>query len=98
MDLVDRELVTDQMTLTVCYDIESLTDPAIRAAYHGEITTDRYERSVRKQAHGTANLERQTSSAKRIGDAAMDLFDRIVNPKLLVRRVNLTASRVHPKG
>lgn len=41
LDLVDRELVTDQMTLTVCYDIESLTDPAIRAAYHGEITTDR---------------------------------------------------------
>ncbi|KAF5065295.1 DNA polymerase IV [anaerobic digester metagenome] len=94
LDLVEKELVTDQMTLMVGYDIDNLSDPEIRKAYHGEITTDRYGRSVPKHAHGSANLERQSSSTKLIVGAVMELFDRIVNPKLLVRRVNLTANHV----
>ena len=63
LDLVDKGLVTDQLVLTVGYDIENLTDPERRKNYHGEITVDRYGRRVPKHAHGTANLERQTSSS-----------------------------------
>ena len=94
LDLVDKGLVTNQMVLTVGYDRESLTDPKISQAYKGPVTTDFYGRKVPKHAHGTANLHRQTSSTKLITDAVMELFDRITNPNLLVRRINLTAAQV----
>lgn len=94
LDLVEKKLVTDQMTLTVGYDIENLTDPKIRSAYKGEVTTDHYGRRVPKHAHGTANLPRQTSSTRIITDAIMELYDRIVNPVLLVRRVTVAANRL----
>ncbi|MEG0756239.1 MAG: DNA methylase [Oscillospiraceae bacterium] len=96
--LVRKELVTDQMVLTVGYDIENLTDPAVRNRYSGEVTTDHYGRSVPKAAHGTANLDRQTSSTMLIVEAVMALCDRIMNPKLLVRRINLVANRVVPES
>ena len=73
---------------------ESLTNPDIRAKYHGEMTTDYYGRQVPKHAHGTANLHRQTSSTRLITDAVTELFDSIVNPDLLVRRLNLTVNHV----
>ena len=94
LDLVSKRLVTDQIILTVGYDRESLTNPDIRAHYHGEVTTDYYGRQVPKHAHGTANLSRQTSSTKLITEAVVDLFDRIVNKDLLVRRLNLTVNHV----
>ena len=94
LDLVSKRLVTDQIILTVGYDRESLTNPDIRARYHGEVTTDYYGRQVPKHAHGTANLSRQTSSTKLITEAVVDLFDRIVNKDLLVRRLNLTVNHV----
>ena len=94
LDLVSKRLVTDQIILTVGYDRESLTNPDIRARYHGEVTTDYYGRQVPKHAHGTANLSRQTSSTKLITEAVVDLFDRIVNKNLLVRRLNLTVNHV----
>ena len=94
LDLVSKRLVTDQVILTVGYDRESLTNPDIRAHYHGEVTTDYYGRQVPKHAHGTANLSRQTSSTKLITEAVVDLFDRIVNKDLLVRRLNLTVNHV----
>ncbi len=94
LDLVAKRLVTDQIILTVGYDRESLTNPAIRASYQGEITTDYYGRQVPKHAHGTANLARQTSSSKIITEAVLSLFDRIVNKDLLVRRLNLTVNHV----
>ena len=97
LDLVDKGLVTDQMVLTIGYDRESLSDPEISQKYHGPVTTDHYGRKVPKHAHGTANLHRLTSSTKLITDAVMELFDRIVNPDLLVRRVNLVANRVIPE-
>ncbi|MEG2989295.1 MAG: DNA methylase [Oscillospiraceae bacterium] len=98
LDLVRKELVTDQMVLTVGYDIENLTDPAVRNRYSGEVTTDHYGRSVPKAAHGTANLDRQTSSTMLIVEAVMALCDRIINPELLVRRINLVANRVVPES
>ena len=92
LDLVDKGLVTDQMVLTVGYDIENLSDAGI--SYRGEIKADRYGRNVPKHAHGTTNLMEPTSSTKRITDAVMKLYDEIVNPKLLVRRINITANHL----
>ncbi|NLP15964.1 MAG: DNA methylase [Clostridiales bacterium] len=94
LDLVDKRLVTDQMVLTIGYDICNLTDPEIKGKYKGEITTDTYGRAVPKHAHGTVNLGRFTSSTKLIIDAVMDLFDQIVDKNLYVRRINIAANHV----
>ena len=94
LELVEKRLVTDQMVLTVGYDIENLSDPDIRKKYKGEVTTDQYGRRIPKHAHGTVNLDRQTSSTKLIMDAVMELYDRIVNPCLLVRRITIGANRL----
>ena len=94
LDLVEKRLVTDQMVLTVGYDIDNLSDVTIMKSYTGEITTDHYGRRVPKSAHGSVNLDRQTSSTKLIVDAVMDLYDRIVNPNLLVRRMTIAANRL----
>ncbi len=94
LDLVDKRLVTDQLVLTISYDSESLNDPSVRNRYHGDITTDFYGRMAPKHAHGTANLERMTSSSRIIVDAVMEIYDRIVNPDLLVRRINITTNHV----
>lgn len=92
LELVDKKLVTNQLTLTVGYDKENLSKGSKR--YTGEIMTDRYGRSIPKHAHGTENLEKYTSSAREMMIAAERLYDRIVNPSLLVRRLNLTANHV----
>lgn len=94
LDLVDKGLVTDQLVLTVGYDIENLTNPDILKLYKGEIITDHYGRRLPKHAHGTANLGRQTSSTMLAMNAVMELYDRIVDRHLLVRRINLTANHV----
>lgn len=94
LDLVDKELVTNQIVLTIGYDIENLSNPNARQAYQGAVTTDHYGRSVPKHAHGTGNLAIYTSSTKLIMEAVMELFQRIVDKNLLVRRVNLVANRV----
>lgn len=94
LDLVEKHLVTDQLVLTVGYDIENLTDPKISRYYTGPVTTDHYGRKIPKHAHGTVNLDRQTSSTRIIVEAMLGLFDRIVDKKLLVRRVNISANRV----
>ena len=94
LDLVSKRLVTDQLVLTVGYDAECLTRPEIREKYHGEITTNYYGKAVPKHAHGTFNFERPTSSSRLIMDGATELFDRQVNPDLLIRRLNLTTNHV----
>jgi DNA polymerase V len=94
LDLVDKGLVTDQMVLTIGYDIENLTDPTRRKLYKGAITTDHYGRQIPKHAHGSINLERQTSSTHIIMDAVTKLFDRIVDKNLLVRRITVVANHV----
>lgn len=94
LDLVDKGFVTDQIVLTIGYDIKNLTIPKIRNAYKGEIKTDHYGRQIPKHAHGTANLGKLTSSTKMITTAATKLFDDIVNPCLLVRRVNIVANHI----
>ena len=94
LKLVAKRLVTDQIVLTVNYDRENLTRPEIRARYKGEVTTDHYGRLVPKYAHGTTKMERHTSSSRIIMDAVTELFERIVNKDLLVRRMNLTVNHV----
>ena len=94
LDLVDKKLVTDQIVLTVGYDIENLNNADRKKQYHGEVTIDRYGRRIPKHAHGTTNLKRQTSSTKLIMDAVIELYDRIVDRNLLVRRINITANRL----
>ncbi|NLL76061.1 MAG: DNA methylase [Clostridiales bacterium] len=94
LDLVDRGLATDQLVLAVGYDIDNLADSNKKNLYHGQITTDRYGRSVPKSAHGTINLEGATSSAKRMLDAITKLFEEIVDKNLLIRRVNISANHV----
>jgi DNA polymerase V len=97
LDLVSKRLVTDQLVLTVGYDVESLTRPEIRAKYHGEVTNNYYGKPVPKHAHGTYNFDRPTSLSSRMMDAAAELFDKHVNPDLLIRRLNITANHVIPE-
>lgn len=94
LDLVDKELVTDQMVLTVGYDIENLTDPDRKKNYKGQVTTDFYGRSVPKPAHGSIRLDTPTSSTKRITEAVSELFERIVDKNLLVRRMYVVANDI----
>lgn len=92
LDLVQKHLVTDQIVLDVGYDIENLA--GAKPAYNGEVTTDRYGRKVPKYAHGTAHIKRQTASTMLIMTAMMELFDRIVDKSLTVRRINITACKL----
>ncbi len=94
LELVEKQLVANQIVLDVGYDVECLKSPEISREYGGEVTTDHYGRNVPKAAHGTANLGRQTSSTMLLTKAVLDLFDRIVNPKLLVRRVNIAVGNI----
>ena len=94
LDLVDKGLVTDQLVVTVGYDIENLTDPERRKKYSGEVTTDHYGRKIPKYAHGTINLGGHSSSTKQIMNAAGELYDRIIDKNLLIRRLNITANHV----
>lgn len=94
LDLVEKGLVCDQIVLNVGYDVECLTNPDIATKYKGEITKDGYGRKVPKPAHGTANLGRYCSSTRIILDKTVELYEQIVNPLLLIRRVSIAACHV----
>ena len=94
LDLFAKGLVTDQIVLDIGYDIENLTDPERCSKYYGEITTDHYGRKIPKHAHGTVNLQKKTSSARVITQAVVDLYDRIVDRDLLIRRINIAACKL----
>ena len=98
LSLVDKHLVTDQMVLHVGYDVSSLTDPAIKARYDGPVSSDWYGRPVPKPAHGSVNLPRPSSSTRMIAEAVLGLFDRIVNPALMVRRMYVVAARLEDES
>ena len=93
LDLVDKRLVAEQLVLTVGYDRAGRTE-----GYTGPLTTDPYGRSIPKPAHGTEHLPGPTASSRGIIAAAMALFDRIVDPRLPVRRMSLVADRVTPEA
>lgn len=92
LDLVEKGLVTSQLTLTIGYDVENFKRPEIAAKYTGQVVTDHYGRKIPKHAHGTVNLDRQLSSTRRIMEAVTSLYDRIADPALLVRRLTLCAN------
>ena len=106
---IDADYVVDEkarsVTLTArgvkkaeeFFHVENLSDPSRRSAYHGSIETDRYGRSIPKQAHGTQNLDDYTSSSHRIMNAAVDLFDRLIDPTLLIRRLYIVANHIIPE-
>lgn len=89
LELVSKRIVTDQIVLTVGYDIESL-----KKSYSGAVETDRYGRKIPKTAHSSENIGRYTSSTKLICETAMKLFDRIVDKELLVRRMYIVANHI----
>ena len=94
LNLVSKEKVTNQIVLTIGYDIDNLTDPIISKKYNGEITYDQYGRATPKHSHGTITLEYKTSSSKVLMKKCLELFERIINKDLLVRRVNVTACNI----
>lgn len=94
LDLASKNLVTDQIVLTIGYDKENLSDSARMKKYHGEFSVDQYGRKIPKHAHGTVNLGDYTASTSIIVKAVLELFDRIVDENLLVRRINMSANHV----
>lgn len=97
LDLADKKLVTNQLVLTVGYDIENLAVPQRCSNYQGPVVLDSYGRQIPRHAHGTASLSCHTASSKELIRAASDLFDRIVNPILLIRRLSITANHTVPE-
>ena len=94
LDLVAKNLVTDQIVLTIGYDVENLKDEKRAQAYDGQVSIDAYGRRIPKHGHGTINLKQASSSTMLIMEAVMDLFHRIADENLLVRRVNIRANNV----
>lgn len=94
LELVEKHLVTNQLVLTIGYDVENLIDPVRRKAYHGEVSIDRYGREVPKHAHGTFNLDDYTSASFSLIEGFVALFERLTDPSLLIRRVTLTSNNV----
>ncbi len=95
LDLTAKGLVANQIVLTIGYD---RTNIGAGKTYKGEAYMDRYGRMVPKHAHGTINLPDYTASGQQIIEAAMDLYDRIVNPDLLIRRLTINANHVIRKS
>lgn len=94
LDLVDKCLVCDQIVLQIGYDNENLADPEKARLYKGEVAMDHYGRAVPKPAHGSVNLDGYTSSTSRIMEKTIQLFSTIVDKRLTVRRLNITANHV----
>lgn len=93
LSLIEKKLTTDLITLDVGYDISNISE----YEYDGEIKNDRYGRKLPKPAHGSYNLETHTDSSKKIINAVVAIYDKIVNPTLLIRRFNLSLGHTMPK-
>jgi len=98
LDLVEKRLVTNQIVLTVGYDVENLTNSKISTYYKGDVTIDHYGRKIPKHAHGTANIKCHTSSGILIVKEVMELFDRIVDKNMLCRRITVCANHIVPEN
>ena len=94
LDLVNKRLLTEQLVMKIDYDIENLTNPDVFDKYFGEITIDSYGRKIPKHSHGTINLNQLTSSSTTIMEGFVNLFDKISNPILLIRKLNLSVNKL----
>ena len=92
LNLVDKQLVTDQITLTVGYDKGNLSHN--QSKYKGEVTTDYYGRKIPKHAHKTIHLGMSTSSSLLMIDKVLDVYDKIVDKRLYIRRIHISANHV----
>ena len=97
LELVEKRVVCEKIVITIGYDRENLRRKDISELYYGEVSIDHYGRAVPKHAHGTIPLEVRTSSSRLITKASLELFDRITNKDLLVRRLNISAEGVVPE-
>ncbi len=98
LDLVEKGLVTDGIVLSIGYDVENLRDSRKREKYKGQICLDHYGREVPKHGHGTGNLSEHTASTRIITKCILELFEKIADKDLTVRRINICASRVIREG
>ena len=97
LDLVDKGFVTDHLVLTIVYDVENIKNPKYKNLYNGEVVYDHYGRKMPKPSHGTIRLDHKTSSTKTITDYIVKLYDKIVNPLLLIRRLNIAVCNIKKK-
>lgn len=93
-DLIEQGSMTDQLVLTIGYDVESLTNDSISSLYRGQIKKDFYGRDVPAHSHGTINIGHPTSSSRILIEKTAELYDRIVNPNLLIRRLTLSVNHL----
>lgn len=98
LELVEKRIATNQIVLTVGYDSENMSDPRISASYSGPVHTDHYGRRIPRHAHGTTNFDRFTSSSRLIIEKVTELFDRITNPMLYIRRLTLSINNIIPES
>ncbi len=96
LDLVEKHMVTDQIVLTIGYDVENITNKNI--SYSGDVVCDAYGRKIPRHAHSTVNIGEHTSSTMIVMEKVMGLYDKIVNPRLLIRRINIAANHVIPEN
>lgn len=94
LELVEKGMLTNQLVIHIGYDVESLTNPEIAANYHGQVKRDHYGRLVPIPSHGSGNFKTFTSSSRLIRELTSNLFDRLINSSLLVRRLNITANNL----
>lgn len=92
LDLVAKGKITNQLVLTINYDIENLKNKDIN--YNGELSHDNYGRTIPKPAHGTIRLDYRTSSTKVLSKKILELYEKIINPKLLIRKINIAACNI----
>ena len=97
-DLLSKGLDTDQIVVTIGYDVENLKDARRRAAYRGDVVRDHYGRAIPRHAHGSRNLDGRSALPDELSAAALAVFDRTVDPELLIRRVNITANHTQAAG
>jgi len=98
LDLLEKRLVTDQLVVTLGYDISNLEDNDRLAACRGSVVRDFYGRLLPRHGHGTTNLGSFSSSEKLIVGAVADLYCRIADSRLLLRRINITANHIKPES
>lgn len=99
LELVDKQLVSEMITITIGYDIDNLIKPEYAKYYTGPLKMDVYGRKIPEHAHSTIHLENPTSSGVQICNACLQLYQRIVNPNLLIRRVNIALHHLsHPSS
>lgn len=94
LDMVEKGLLTDGISLTIGYDVENISDPHRRVRYKGEIIKDGYGRLIPKPAHSSCNLGDYTNSSDVIVRTMLGMYDRIVGKDMFIRRITIVANNV----